>query len=135
MAQQTADPGSWLEVLAGGYTAGRIPPGGMVWEDPPTERYATRYLMAGAENKTPRGQDGQPRRIAATPVTVRVQIVGHLRTRPGDWARVFDGTWQVAGWLASWYRGRPGGLYESSARACGLTVAVYARWLGTDVIL
>lgn len=126
----------WLAILASADARRKMPPFGLVFEDPPPN--ATGYHRGSAHHRVP-GIG-----IPAMPARFRLGVVTFLACQhPGRWARVYDGghhscsnTMTRLQWVATKHS-RPGqgslppGRLETVTRGHGRagTVAGYARYL------
>lgn len=76
----------WLAVLASAQAARRLPPYGIVWEQPPPKQSGRHVRTGGAGYRIPgRGVPVMPSRHRAT-------VVAYLARHPNQWARVYDGS-------------------------------------------
>lgn len=119
----------WLMKLVDGQAAGRIPPGGMIWKDPPPKARAS-----GRPTSAPRGipitRALEPLPGAPAPsIKVRQKMYDHLRRNPNRWALMYCGAWNSASVVSQWFRKHGGGLpLETLLRREGLVVSTYARF-------
>jgi hypothetical protein len=129
------DQPEWLAVLASAQAARRLPPYGLVWEEPPPKQTGRSWRVA------PQLSAGYriPAHVPVMPSRHRAGVVGFLARNPDRWARVYDGgpstcdaTVRLLKVLAVNRRvvgdALGTGRLEVTSRGFGSTVALFARF-------
>jgi hypothetical protein len=128
----------WLAALAAAQAARRLPPYGIVWEEPPPKQSGRHVLTGGSGYRIP------SRGVPVMPSRHRAVVVAYLAKHPDRWARVYDGSPNTCDAMqhllqrsAAAVRVRNvvdllhagAGKLQLTSRGLGLTTVLFARYV------